>query len=266
MLNLSFIGRFESRIATDPEIFTSRRPRRGGNDLADDDPDFDRLIRTMPSGRPHKPFIPPIGVFVYSAKGSDDLSRSVERDFLGARFRLLPEDEFLGPFFDARNQVVAANFQEPISIIDVEIALQNGAHITRASKSKPTLKFEKDSATIGAFEKYFPDRYVDVRKELFEKHLSSDDAQNRSNRINLRQNTFTTAACTAQAKLDHTTRLNALAEKYFDKKLDAEAPWKIDVSFSRYDFDSMSGAILGNISIASQRPTLTRFLRRMRIR
>jgi hypothetical protein len=103
-LELSFIGRFQCRLATDPDPFDHPRGLRGISTALPGEPDLDRVIQTNPRQAFYRANVHPIGIYVYDSKQNGTLHWSD----IGAEVNLLPGNAEDGPFFEGRNRLLAA--------------------------------------------------------------------------------------------------------------------------------------------------------------
>jgi hypothetical protein len=116
MLELTFAGWFECRLATDPDPFDEPRGVSGTTFACPGEPDLDRIIRFQPSPTNRSPG-PPIGVWVTEVRRD---GRPVEHPLRGAPVALVGD-----PRFEGRNGLLGLPGTEVIH--PLEIAVGEGA-------------------------------------------------------------------------------------------------------------------------------------------
>jgi hypothetical protein len=114
VLQLSFAGWFQCRLATDPDPYDERRGVSGYVKAYVGEPDLDRVVRWQPPAtfeRAHGPRIG-VGVTAVSVNGTP----AAAHPLLGAAVDLLGR-----PVFEGRNGVVAEDGLEPVYPFDLQV-------------------------------------------------------------------------------------------------------------------------------------------------
>lgn len=151
MLELSFAGWLQCRLATDPDDWREPRGKKGWTFAFGDEPDLDRIIRTENPVAVRKPG-PDIGVRITEVKLNG--ASSPTSPLKDAVLSLLDS-----PVFEGRNGAIATAAHEPISPIHVAVTAE-GVVLDRkepydindpaAVKSHKPTAFNPKSAVVAA--------------------------------------------------------------------------------------------------------------------
>jgi hypothetical protein len=139
VLELTFDGVFQCRLATDPDGAAVKRGVTGNGFAIGDEPDLDRVIRFQTDGTSARSHAPPIGVFVRSA-------RLVRRTVAPWAERGEPIEQLLGasvslvgaPIFEGRNHLVSED-GEPVDPFEIAIMAATGLSLRRRTVGIPVI-------------------------------------------------------------------------------------------------------------------------------
>jgi len=256
-LSLLFCGRFVCRLAVDPDPFDEPYGLRGKTFWLPGEPPFDRTIRTAPGDGFVRPFCPPVGVGIVGMVPA----YPAFADLVGATVVLQPDDAGYGPCFEEWNGLNGTFNDTPISHVDLSLGEPAMPLLRRASRER---------MLRGSFA---PTGFMDLAKDL-ERLSPADrslelDPRCRSlaaETIRVPQNKSVLEARARAAGPEGTPPQAFAAACYYACELDSppavqdrfrrgtprvdpDAPWRLCFAFSRWDNDSLSGVIVGRLTI-----------------
>lgn len=143
MMQLSFSGWFQCRLATDPDPTDEPRGVSGSTFALPGEPDLDRIIRTQPAGTTPRVPGPDIGVTVKTV--TVDETKSPQHALVGAPVLLLSN-----PVFEGRNGFASEDTEEPIFPFHIRIEA-DGIRLEREFRDLDTgqWRFEKSVGVEG---------------------------------------------------------------------------------------------------------------------
>ena len=257
-----FAGRFQCRLATDPDPYDEPFGLRGTACAFPSEPPLDRIIRT--SGVAAREGCAPIGVFVTDVS---DSQHPVLGLLAGAAVTLEPQTAAEGPFFESWSGINAVPWEEPLSCLDVKIAVA-GTTLLRRSHSRrmikplalqPTLSrpaFDHlkvvadsvaatDAAELSTRRAFLAERVDSARRpedrDLALLRLSLVAASDRE----FGRDAYRLGLCW-ECPLDG---LAVVSDEIGATGVTASSNWLVRLLFTRWDFDSLSGVLVGSLTL-----------------
>lgn len=171
MIQLSFSGWFQCRLATDPDPTDEPRGVSGSTFALPGEPDLDRIIRTQPAGTTPRVPGPEIGVTVKAV--AIDEAKATQHALLGAPVTLLSD-----AVFEGRNGFASEDTEEPIFPFHIRIEA-NGIRLEREFRELDTgeWRFQKSNGVernVAAMRRAGiadPQAYVADRETALQKRL-----------------------------------------------------------------------------------------------
>lgn len=255
-LALTFAGRFQCRLATDPDPFDEPYGLRGTAIALPGEPPLDRVIRTSMAGACIRDGAPDVGVRVVASSLPD---HPVARALDGAAVTLGPQTVAGGPFFEGWNGIVAPLGAEPLSEVDLLLEAPGGARLGRRRNSRvparplPTFEESQLASHVRAVAHDGSDWELDVRRRQLAarigaapKGAGAEAVCARLAAIEEMRAAYSSGYAQVYATtLDGPAELPSCAREWTDR----DAPWPVELLFTLWDADSMTGVLAGRLDL-----------------
>lgn len=258
MLELSFQGFFQCRLATDTDVFNDRRGNLGWTFALGNEPDLDRIIRFNDpvALRTHSP---PVAVTVVAVNGSPS-----DHPLLNARVDFAPT-----AVFEGRNGAIASDGYEPISPCLCRVS-GNGVVLQRQS-DYDVLRPAQRAPYMGRGGGPLPDpmvrgtklsseaeaiAYREARRQVLLRDLQGDGdpaiIQGRINYLTIHNAGAPTATLHAAVGYGHPLKDGATVtdpDGTLGVTISTGTPWQIAYWMGSWDADTLTGYVRGTLSI-----------------
>lgn len=253
---LKLRGRFQCRLAVNPDPFDEPAGLRGTTIILPGEPYFDRVVRTTPRDACTRSHCLEPEVRLVTADAPFD------GWVAGAVVSLEPGDRTGGPFFDEWSGIKASQRKSPLSVVDLRIQFRDGSVIGRAAKGDvETGPVPDEVELIRLLDEFMAPDASELTNRKASLQMEIDDLTRHEpvdpeallrlqTRLALLGRSFGPYTTAVSYRCDLTEKAEVPdvdAEPW--RRIDSQAHWQLSLLFSRWDFDSMSGAIAGSLTL-----------------